>query len=147
VLALAFIVLVGVVTTALLSSLTSAVQQGSALDNVRGRQYAADAAVDRDIARVRALPGNGAGLVDCGAPQSYALNGVTIHVDCTPVPRSVGPYLQRNVVFNTCLSTDVVGTTCPVAKSIVRAQVNYEATTISNPTITKTYVQSWTVTR
>jgi hypothetical protein len=146
VLALAFIVLVGVVTTALLSSLTSSVNQRTTLDKVRDRQYAADAAVERDIARVRGLGAPGAGLVACGGPQTYSgVNAVTIRVECTNVPTLTRTgYIQRNVVFTSCVDT---GAACTSAKTIVRAQVNYEAADAETPAITKTYIQSWTVAR
>jgi hypothetical protein len=146
VLALSFMVLIGLVTTALLSSLISAVGQRSTLDKVRNKQYAADGAVERDIARVRALTAPGAGLAPCstGAPASYSLNGFDIHVDCTNVPTLTRTgYLQRNVVFTSCVGS----TTCTTSNTIVRAQVNYEAVDAETPTITKTYVQSWTVAR
>jgi type II secretory pathway pseudopilin PulG len=148
-LALVFIVLVGVVTTALLSSLTSSVDQRSVLDNLRGRQYAADGAVEREIARVRGIAAPGAGLGDCnpaGTPRTYNdLDGVTIRVDCTNVPTLTRTgYIQRDVVFTSCISN---GSACTTANTIVRAQVNYEAADAETPTITKTYIQSWTVTR
>ena len=53
-------------------------------------------------------------------------------------------YLQRNVVFTSCVGT---GSACTTANTIVRAQVNYEAVDAETPTITKTYIQSWTVSR
>jgi hypothetical protein len=149
VLALSFMVLIGLVTSALLSSLISSVGQRSTLDKVRDRQYAADAAAERAIARVRGLAAPGPGLAACGVstpPETYALNGVTIRVDCTNVPTMTSTgFLQRNVVFTTCVasgSTPCGQSTTPV---IVRAQVNYES--VDNTTIDRTYVQSWTVTR
>ena len=149
VLALAFIVLVGGVTTALLASLTSSVGQRAALDSVRDRQYAAEAGIEKAIATVRGIGNPGPSLVACG-PYTYTgantLNNVPIRVDCTPVPTRtrVGGFLQRNVVFTSCVNT---GVTCTSAKTIVRAQVNYEATDAETPTVTKTYIQSWTVAR
>lgn len=146
VLALSFMVLIGMVTSALLSSLMSSVSQRSVLDSVRARQYAADAAAEQAIARVRGLPSPGPGLKACAVaspPETYALNGVTIRVDCTNVPTLTATgFLQRNVVFTTCVST---GSACTPANTIVRAQVNYESA--NNTTIDRTYVQSWTVTR
>lgn len=145
VLALSFMVLIGVVTSALLSSLITSVSDRAVLDNVRNRQYAADAAVEMDIARVRALGGNGPALASCGGFHNYSgLNGQpTMRVECTDIPIG-GAFLQRNVVFTSCINT---GATCAANALIVRAQVNYEAATITSPIITKTYVQSWTVSR
>ena len=150
VLALSFMVLIGVVTSALLSSLISSVQQRSVLDDVRNRQYAADAAVEKDIARVRALPAPGAGSRPC-APATripYSLNGFTIHVHCTDVrtPTLTG-FEQRNVVFTSCLDDGASECTTVNTPPIVQAQVNYEGQGSPTPVITKTYIQSWTVAR
>lgn len=146
VLALSFMVLVGLVTSALLSSLISSVNQRSVLDNVRNRQYAADAAVEKDIARVRAVGGSGAGEAPCEppAPVTYPLNGYVIHVDCKNISMQTRTgFAQRNVVFTSCLGTSA----CTTANTIVRAQVNYEGQGNPTPVITKTYIQSWTVAR
>ena len=148
VLALSFMVLVGLVTSALLSSLISSVEQRSVLDNVRNRQYAADAAVEKDIARVRALGGVGAGSQPC-EPVSripYSLNGYTIHITCTNVRTfTITGFDQRNVVFASCLDTG--SGECTATNTIVRAQVNYEGEGSPTPIISKTYIQSWTVAR
>jgi hypothetical protein len=150
VLALSFMVLIGLVTTALLSSLMSSVGQRAVLDDLRNKQYAADGAVERSIARVRGLAAPGAGLASCstGSPETYTLNSVTIRVDCTNLPIDAfvngSLYLQRNVLFTSCVSN---GSPCTTANTIVRAQVNYEALDAETPTITKTYIQSWTVSR
>ena len=147
VLALSFMVLVGLVTSALLSSLISSVNQRGVLDNVRNRQYAADAAVEKEIARVRALGGLGAGSAPCEPPTpiTYPLNGYTIRVDCTNVPtQTLTGFAQRNVVFTSCIATS---SPCTTADTIVRAQVNYEGQGSATPTITRTYIQSWTVAR
>jgi hypothetical protein len=145
VLALSFMVLIGIVTSALLSSLISSVGQRATLDKVRNRQYAADAAVEKAIAAVRGLPSPGPGQAACPA-YSSSLNGVAIHVDCTPIPTLTRTgFLQRNVAFTSCPGTLASPPTCPPTSVIVRAQVNYESA--DGTTITKTYVQSWTVAR
>jgi hypothetical protein len=147
VLALAFMVLIGVVTTALLSSLISAVGSRSTLDKVRNRQYAADAGVEQAIATVRAVPAPGPGLASCGGPYFSSLNGADIRVECTNVPTlTTTGFVQRNVVFTSCADTQA-NTACTTATTIVRAQVNYEALDAETPTVTKTYIQSWTVSR
>ena len=61
-----------------------------------------------------------------------------------PTLDAVTGFIQRNVVFTSCLSN---GSACTASNTIVRAQVNYEALDAETPTITKTYIQSWTVTR
>ncbi|MGZ4677150.1 MAG: hypothetical protein ACXVKA_16080 [Acidimicrobiia bacterium] len=146
VLALAFIVLIAVVTSALLSSLASAVNEGATLANVRDRQYAADAAVEHAIARVRGLADPG--LVPCGGPdRNFQLAGsaFSIRVDCLSIPTmTFTGFVQRNVVFTSCLDSN---NPCDATNTIVRAQVNYEATNASPTVVTKTYIQSWTVTR
>jgi type II secretory pathway pseudopilin PulG len=146
VLALSFMVLIGLVTTALLSSLMSAVQERSVLDNVRNRQYAADGAVEQAIATVRGLGATViSGQAPCG-PFTSSMNGVSIHVDCTPVPvMTRAGFIQRNVVYTSCLGTASSPPSCPTGSPIVRAQVNYES--VDGTTITKTYIQSWTVAR
>ena len=148
VLALSFMVLIGLVTSALLNSLISSVDQRQVLDRVRNRQYAADAAIEQDIARVRALGGGGAGSQPCasGPRTAYALNGFTIHVTCTNVRTStISGFDQRNVFFTSCIDTG--SGECTAATTIVSAQVNYEGEGLPTPTISKTYIQSWTVAR
>ena len=148
VLALSFMVLIGLVTSALLNSLISSVDQRTVLDRVRNRQYAADAAIEKDTARVRALGGGGAGSQACapGSRIPYALNGVTIHVTCTNVrTQTISGFEQRNVVFSSCLDTG--SGECTATNTIVSAQVNYEGQGSPTPIITKTYIQSWTVAR
>lgn len=141
VLALSFTVVIGLVTTALLSSLMSAVSQRSVLDNVRNRQYLADGAVEQAIATVRGIAAPGPGQAACG-PYNSSPSGIAFHVDCNPVPVLTRTgFLQRNVVFTSCLGN----ATCTTANTIVRAQVNYQSA--DGTTITKTYIQSWTVAR
>lgn len=140
VLALAFIVLVGVITTALLSSLTSAVNNRVTLDKVRDREYAADAAIEGAIARVRGL--TNISRTPCGGPDTpAATNGISIRVDCTDTGIPSGGVIIRNVVFTACLNTN---TACTNASAITRAQANYEqpdgATTPTSVT-----VQQWSV--
>lgn len=144
-LALAFVVLTAAVTSALLASLTSAVNERGTLDQVRDRQYAADGAVQQAIATVRAVAAPGPGLAACGGPYTHTLNAVAIRVDCTNVPTLTRTgFVQRNVVFTSCVDT---GVACTAARTIVRAQVNYQAADAETPAVTKTWIQSWTVTR
>lgn len=146
-LVIGFIVLIGVVSSALLSSLISSVNQRATLDIVRDRQYAADAAVEKSIARVRGIANPGAGLASCAGPDTRNTNGITIRVECINVPTLTRKgFLQRNVVFTSC--PDTAGhAACTTGTTIVRAQVNYEAVDAETPVITRTSVQSWTVTR
>ena len=148
VLVIAFMIVMGMLTSALLGSLISAVDDRAVLDSVRDRQYAADAAVEGAIARVRGLAAPGPAVRPCGGPDTPSqLNGVLIRVDCTDVP--IGAFsggqlfVQRNVNFTSC--PFIPNTPCTNATTIVRAQVNYEALDVETPTVTKTYVQSWSV--
>ncbi len=144
VLAIGVMVVIGLIATTSLALITTSVNGRATLDAVRNRQYAADGAVEATIAHVRTV--SSPGLGPCGGPYTYpALNKVAIHVDCVNVPTlTTSGALQRNVVFTACIDTGVL---CTDSSAIVRAQVNYEATSISNPTITRTYVQSWSVNR
>ena len=154
ILALGFVLMAGVVSAALLSFITTSVSHRPQLDAVRNRQYAADAAVEHAIAQVRALASPGE--TSCGpytypsAPSPASINGVRIHVDCRNTPGSVivGSLIlgQRNVVFTSCLYTGTgTGAPCTDSTTIIRAQVNFQAPPGSPVTVTRTYIQSWSV--
>jgi hypothetical protein len=146
VLAIGVMVVLGLLATTCLALITTSMHDRAALDPIRNRQYAADGAAESAIARVRTVSSPGPGLAPCGGPYTYPpLNSVAIHVDCTNVPTlTTGGFLQRNVIFTACVDT---GVACTDSTAIVRAQVNYEATSATAPTITRTYVQSWSVNR
>jgi hypothetical protein len=148
ILAVGVMLLVGLISSSLLAYIATSVQGRSDLDAIRNRQYAADAAIEYAIDQVRAL-GDPA-LANCGGPYSSTLNGSTIHVICDENPTTAlnagNPptfYLQRNVVFTACTTTD---TPCPEDDIVIRAQVNYEVPPGSVTPI-RTYVQSWSVNR
>ena len=108
-------------------------------------QYAADAAIEGAIARVRLL---GAASTSCGGPDTRTTNGVAIQVDCTSVPTAAGLpsgslALQNDVQFNACLTSAVVAGKCLAANWIITAEVNFQAAA-SGPGVT-TYVLSWSV--
>jgi hypothetical protein len=148
ILGIGVMMLVGMLSAALLGYITTSVQARSDLDVIRNRQYAADAAVEDAIERVRGLADPGPGLRECGGPYSRTTNGITIVVHCENNPTSAfdpGPppvfYQQRNVVFWAC------ETACSSDDDIVvRAQINYEVPAGSS-TPNRTYVQSWSVNR
>jgi hypothetical protein len=154
VLAIVFMVVVGGIAGATLSLITSGVNNRASLDVLRDRQYAADGAIEDAIAQVRALPPPGPALSGCdgvpvGTPVphfSHTLNGIDIRVNCTNVPtRTFSGYLQRNVIFTACLETSV---DCTDTSSIVRAQVDFQAVGLgATTTVTRTWVQSWSVNR
>jgi hypothetical protein len=143
IIAIAFMMMIGVVSAGLLAFITTSVNARPRLDAVRNRQYAADAAIEYSIARVRGVGANGPALTSCAGPDTQTSNSVTIRVECTDVPISVNGFLQRNVVFVACLSSAANCTN----EAIIRAQVNYEATFSSPIVVTKTYIQSWSVNR
>jgi Tfp pilus assembly protein PilX len=149
VLAMAFMLVIGGIGAAVISSVTSGLRDRDVLDQVRDRQYAADAGVEYAIAQVRQMPlPGGPGVTDCpGTPPHYnppAIDGVSIRVDCTNKsgPTMTG-LMQRNVIFTACVDTGG-----PCANPIVRAQVNFEAVSAgSQINVTRTWVQSWSVNR
>jgi len=56
-LVIAFMVLMGTISAAVLSTTTSGIQQRVALDQARNRQYAADAGIETTVAAARGLGG------------------------------------------------------------------------------------------
>jgi hypothetical protein len=152
ILAIAFLLVIGAIGSAVMTSVASGVSNRRTLDQVRDRQYAADGGVEFAIAKVRALPlPGGPGLADCGGTVNIdhyntTLNSVPIRIDCAN-QSAITPsgFLQRNVVFAACRDT---GARCANANIVVRAQVNYEAQSAgSTLNVTRTWVQSWSVNR
>ena len=152
ILAIAFLLVIGAIGSAVMTSVASGVSNRRTLDQVRNRQYAADGGVEYAIAQVRAVPlPGGPGLAPCrtgGITDHYntTLNLINIRIDCAN-QSTITPsgFLQRNVVFAACVDT---GAKCTNANIVVRAQVNYEAISAgSTLNITRTWVQSWSVNR
>lgn len=144
VLVIGMMVLVGAILAGLLAFVTTSVGARPNLDAIRNRQYAADAAIEMAIARVRQLPSPA--LTACGGPDVATFNSVQIRVECENVSTMTGAgYLQRNVRFVAC---EASASSC-AADAVITAQVNYESTTadIAAPVISRTNVQSWSVNR
>ena len=147
ILAIGFMVVIGLIGAAMLSSVASGLHIRVALDQARSREYAADSAIQYAITQVRALPSPGPALTGCasGTHYSYASADtppVNIRVNCSnlfQVTRS--GFQQRNVVFNACPEN---GADCTDTNSVVRAQVNFQAIG-SGTSVTRTWVQSWSV--
>ena len=138
ILAIAFMVVVGVISGAVLATTTSGLQNRVALDQARDREYAADGAIEQAVAGARA----GSGM--CPASSSFTLNGITIHVDCTSAAAVVNgagdvPALQNNLSMVACVGASPCG--APNAPPIINAQINFQGTA---PTVT-TFVQAWSV--
>ena len=154
VLAIAFMLVIGAITSAVLASVASGLGARSALDQARNREYAADGLVEYAITQARAPVAtwdassvstflNTASSARCGGPYtslgvppSAHLNNVdNLRVDCTPAPALTRlGYLQRNAIFTACIDA---GVACS-GPSIVRAQVNFSDTGA-------TRVQAWSV--
>lgn len=146
ILAIAFVLMVSAIAASLAALIMSSTATGSTLETLRNRQYAADAAVQyaitqvRDTARAEATPCGTTGYVT-------TLNGSDIRVDCMNAVSVVGGtdnvvLAQRNIIFLACLDNDVP---CTDASTIIRAQVNFQQRYDS--TVTKTFIQSWSVNR
>ncbi len=144
-LAIGFVVLVSAISAGLAGLATSSLNNRGTLEQLRDREYAADAAIEQAIVV--------AADFTCDTDEStpiplQTLNGVTIRVSwrnaCGSVPASDGgvPLEQRNVVFLACPST--VNPCVDGSDVIIRAQVNFEPA--SGP-VTKTYIQTWSVNR
>jgi hypothetical protein len=157
ILAIAFMIVIGAIGGAVLSTVSSGVNSRNSLDNLRNREYAADGGIDFAIAEVRKLTtGDGVGIVACAPAAGYfappALNGIAVRVDCQNSPTVTrgsivggvpqAPIFERNVIFSACpFSTSQP---CTNANTIVRAQVNFHAS--GTPlVISGTTVQSWSV--
>jgi Tfp pilus assembly protein PilX len=152
ILALGFMVLLGLIGSAMLSSVATGLRSRVALDHVRTREYAADSAIQYATTQVRALPSPGPALTGCDATSpathySYAsLDTPAIHirVNCANVFQNTrSGFEQRNVVFNACIES---GADCTDATSIIRAQLNFQTVgTGASLQVTRTWVQSWSV--
>jgi type II secretory pathway pseudopilin PulG len=148
ILAIVFMVVVGGVSLITLSYITNGTNQRRLLEQARNREYAADGTIEQAIARVRALPAPGAGVKSCGGPDTQTLNGFNIRVDCQNASTfTTRGLLQRNVIFTACEARSA-GAHCSDGSTVVRAQVNFKTTPgPGQSTVTRTYVQSWSVNR
>src|SRR5262245_46770104 len=81
ILVVAFMVIIGAISAAVISTTGSGLQSRVALDQARNREYAADAAIESMIASARA-----AGGAACPSAANSSLNGIDIHVDCRVNP-------------------------------------------------------------
>jgi Tfp pilus assembly protein PilX len=149
VLAIAFMLVIGALAVATLSMITSGLNNRESLDNVRDREYGADAAIQYAIANVRTKNaiGGGPAVESCssGLPASYSINGDNYHVDCqNALAVTFSGFLQRNVIFVACRGTSA----CNAGNEIIRAQVNYQAVgggEHAPARVLRTWIQSWSV--
>jgi Tfp pilus assembly protein PilX len=147
-LAIAFMVVVGLIGGGVITLLTSASTSRVALDNARNREYAADGGIEAAISQVRVNMTSGQALNPCSSPTNSTLNGVSVQVTCVYAPTlTLSRYLQRNVIF-TAVCAMPYTSTCTNGAVIIRAQVNYESPSfVTDPSITvsRTFIQSWSV--
>jgi hypothetical protein len=154
ILVIGFMVVVGLMVGAFTSQLASSSSSRVALESARNQQYAADAAIQQDIATVRKnmQAPIGDALTPCpdsSLVQNPGLNDVPVQVDCTFI-RSVtlSGFVQRNAVFTARACPPATGAPCPTAPATITAQVNFVSeNSLVDPTIivTKTHIQSWSV--
>jgi hypothetical protein len=149
ILAIVFMVVVGGVSLVTLSYITNGTNQRRLLEQARNREYAADGTIEQAIARVRMLPAPGPGVASCGGPDTQTLNRFNIRVDCQNASTfTTRGLLQRNVIFTACEAPQNPGAHCSDGSTVVRAQVNFKTTPgPGQSTVTRTYVQSWSVNR
>jgi hypothetical protein len=145
VLAIAFMVVVGVITAAVIATTSSGIQDRVALDQARNREYAADAAIETNIATARNLSSP-----SCPPPASapFALNNINIHVDCSTA-LVVGPggnlLFLGDLTFVACVAQGSGGGTACTSSTgadppIITARVNFQGSTPMS-----TFVEAWSV--
>ena len=147
VVAIGFVVMIGMIGAGLTSMISSGVGNRARLEVVRDRQYAADGAIETEIATmVSELPG---GSVACGDTRTSTVsaNGLAIRVEafvtCGAVRGDSGaPEVQRSTVFTACVDP---GGPCPADDVILRALVGFDQAT--DGTVLHTSVHSWSVLR
>jgi hypothetical protein len=143
ILAIAFMVVIGAISAAVISTVASGLQGRVALDQARNREYAADGAVETMIAAARSAGGACPTGASTPSTSPFQLDGVSIHIDCSSAAAVVllGGQLvrQNNLAFQACV--DNSGQACTSTTTIVTAQVNFQGSP------TKSFVQSWSVNR
>lgn len=145
--AIGFVMMIGAITAGLSSLVTSSMNNRASLTTVRNRQYAADAAVESAIAQVRAQLDGRVSCTAAAGSASTTTNQVAVRVQwtsaCTAVRTADGTAVtQRNVIFTACPDTSAA---CAESEVIIRAQVNFERTATGS--VSRTYVQAWSVNR
>jgi type II secretory pathway pseudopilin PulG len=146
ILAIAFMVVIGGISAAVLATTASGLQDRVALDQARNREYAADGAIETTIAQAR----TNSGTCPSQPAPTIPLDSFNIHVDCSSaalgVVGSTGtPVSQNNLLFVACSVPSGNVTNCTSSTGanppIINAQVNFQGTA---PAVT-TFVQAWSV--
>jgi hypothetical protein len=163
-LAIAFMVVIGMISQAILSSISSGLHVRTALDSARDREYAADGAIESAIASLRSRSASstygGPALAPCG-PGSPVTNvpfyqtiteetvAINVRVDCVGEPTlTLGSFVQQNVLFSACVkgAPDVACGTPGGPPIVIRAQVNFQTVGAgSTLKVQRTWIQSWSV--
>ena len=148
ILAIGFVVMVGSIGAGMAALVTSSLNNRVTLEQVRNRQYSADGAITEAISIVRSEVGGALdSCTSAGGSAVDTMNHVATRVDwinaCrTVVDASGNVVAQRNVIFSACEDT---GSPCVAPNVIIRAQVNFQQA--ETGTVTKTFIQSWSVDR
>jgi FlaG/FlaF family flagellin (archaellin) len=149
ILAIVFMVVVSAIGGGVLASISSGIHDGAALAQARNREYAADAAIETSIARVRVVNESGSsptGWPACGSDPTYTFEhdpSVDIHVVCVNQPTVAGVPTgslasQNDVTFNACLAS---APSCTSSNAIISADVNFQ----KSGSNVSTNVLSWSV--
>jgi hypothetical protein len=145
VVAIGFMVMIGAMAAGLTSMVTSGVGNRIALDEIRDRQYAADGAVEIEVAAMRSAVGAASARCGDARTSEHTINGVTVRVDarlsCVAVAAGDGlPVRQYVGAFDAC---EDEGRPCTDADVVVRALVGFE-TDAAGSNVT-TSVRGWSV--
>ena len=145
--AIGFVVMIGMIAAGLTAMVTSGVGNRAILESVRNRQYAADGAVEEAIAAL--VDELATGVVGCGLERAQRTNANAIDirvetlVTCGAVSGPDGlPEVQLSGVLSACRET---GRPCAPDDVIVRAFVGFGQDTDGSPLSTS--VHSWSVLR
>jgi hypothetical protein len=147
-------VFVGLVSAGLATQLATSSTTRVALSNARNRQYAADSAILTNIAQVRDHITNGEALPapgpdPCLPKVVQTTNNLAVQVDCSYTRRiTLSGFVQRDATMLAC-PAQVGGAACPSSAVIIRAEVNYASQNAPSDvsiTVSKTYIQTWSVT-
>jgi hypothetical protein len=154
-LALGFMVVLGLIAVGMLSNIESGLHSRIAFDSGRNREYLADSAIQNAITQVRMIQSSsdlGPGLRTSCGPYAYpSSSNDQIDVYCSNMFQfSRSGFQQRNVVFYACLhGADCTSTPAMATRnSIIRAQVNFQVVGTGTGTqlnVTRTWTQSWSV--
>lgn len=144
ILILGLVVVVSMIMAGLLGFITTTVRGRVPLDAARNREYAADAAVEYGIFRVRSSIDAG-GAVCAAASYLHTVNAVAMRVDCTDASgfASAGGFVVSQINANFAACPDI-SAPCTDSTVVVRAQVNFQKPQ-GSATVIRTFVQSWSV--